>query len=783
MLSTDTLRKLLAIADVQRDPYAVTDASSSLLAANAEDGAAVLHYFRALTTLGLSAAAKRLTHPVLASQVPAIGSLTDAPSTSGQIPWTSRARRFQANLTALESRFPAAVSLIKTAAAELPNYELHASLDGNLHVRTVAEPLIHNGWLQGLSNHRAIESVWNFDRSQTPVPAPIAFDGAGYGWLMQRIADTTAFSFLTYSCALYLLEPDPLALAMLFHLHDFQPLLRSPRFRLFLGASPDQVLADFHSALQENPDWSPPQRYITDVLRPRAPLHLQAHCERIHAEREAQMKARKSAIDVYYARIPHAAWRERFSQALTGKSRLKVLGITTRYSSVLQHSMRELQTAITAAGHDFLLAIESDDQSLENPFQRLIDQHHPDLILQISRLRHENPRIPKAIPYLSWDQDNLPCMRTPEARASLDALTYVAGHAAFHGFVYLGWPRPNCIFCHLASATHRYTPRPLSSADLAKFGCDFSYVSNASGTPESLRHSLAARFAEHNSLDAFITLTDIILADPQGWTSSRAYTLVIEFEHDRHITFPAQARDEIVMNALTVADRAFRHAILSWVAEYVDSHSLKLRLFGQGWETHPRFSPYAAGSAQQGDELSAIYQASRINLQIIETGFLHSRALDGLAAGGFFLTHRTAYDGTPKGVSARLHLAHLARNGKLDSLRMLEQSTDEVTINAWCLVREQLHRDANGNISRPEEFLRGLIAFPDLPAASSLPHFADIAFSDRPSFAAMADRFLKDEPLRQEIAAALRQAVVEKFSFDTRWKQFLAGIAAGLAGS
>ena len=57
-----------------------------------------------------------------------------------------------------------------------------------------------------------------------------------------------------------------------------------------------------------------------------------------------------------------------------------------------------------------------------------------------------------------------------------------------------------------------------------------------------------------------------------------------------------------------------------------------------GWENHPTLSEFAAGPADNGRELLCIYRASKINLQLMPAGFIHQRALDGLASGGFFLT-------------------------------------------------------------------------------------------------------------------------------------------------
>jgi len=84
----------------------------------------------------------------------------------------------------------------------------------------------------------------------------------------------------------------------------------------------------------------------------------------------------------------------------------------------------------------------------------------------------------------------------------------------------------------------------------------------------------------------------------------------------------------------------FRHQTLRWAAE----SGANLHLYGNGWENHPQFSPYARGVADNQDQLPIIYQASAINLQVTPFGAVHQRLLDGLVAGGFFLLRSVTAD-------------------------------------------------------------------------------------------------------------------------------------------
>jgi Glycosyl transferases group 1 len=212
---------------------------------------------------------------------------------------------------------------------------------------------------------------------------------------------------------------------------------------------------------------------------------------------------------------------------------------------------------------------------------------------------------------------------------------------------------------------------------------------------------------------------------------------------------------------------------LEWVAEYCRKNNKTLRLYGSGWESNPRFAEYAAGFLAPGEEMRAVYQATDINLQIIETGFLHSRSLDGLAAGGFFLNRQVReFDPTEQ---SRLMMTRRAIETGCVTYGQLDASTDPLIAGAWAHARTLIR------LGKPDEYCRMLDIWPTVPSEEiQFPHLSEITFADQKEFNAMADRFLVNPDLRRSVAARLRQVVVDRYSYDTRWRQFLSGITAGL---
>jgi hypothetical protein len=772
-MNADAIRRLLAVSDVARDPYTVAEVAGGLLLAGEKDAAARAHYARALGELKLFTAGARL-----------LGSPANGGLNSGMLPWASRGRRFNANIRALAMKDPEGARLVQAAAAGLVDFELHQAGDGNFQILDLRKPLV-GGWLGGLLNHKAQQALWQFDATKTPVPPPIVFHGLGFGWLFQQVFATTLGTYVDYSCALHVIDGDPLAFAMLLHMHDLQEQITHIRTHWQIRASGHEALAAFEARVLGDKSLSVPQQVVRCALRSTAALPIEDVCNSLSTKRHNTRVEQIAGSAELYADKDASYWSGRFDDALAGRGpKLRVLGITSRYTTVLQHSMAEMKAAVEAefgATCEFHLAIEPNDSSLENPFVELIETLKPDLIFQLSRMRYENAAIPQNVPFVCWDQDNLPCMRTAEATASLSPLTYIAGHGAVHGFTSLNWPRENCIFVHAAAATQRYHNGPVSVDLLVKHACDVSYVSNAAAGPEVLAAQLRERWKAHPAwLAIFETLIQKIHADSDaGATFDYVGLKFLIRRTANQLSVPLEPMPwrEMTGDLNTYADRCYRHTTLHWVHRWCIANSKSLRLYGRGWENHPTFAACAAGIAQPGEEARAIYQATKLSLQLIEPGFIHSRALDGLAAGGFFLARFTQADGVGSAAIKTLYqLARYTVENGIDSDTALEEVTNP-------RVRELIEATREYYLSHEvkEPMWRSLQVWAAAPAAGILfPKLSAITFDDEKSFGTLASRYLADHAARNNLAAEMRQVIREQFSYMARWRTFLNAVQNGL---
>ena len=197
-----------------------------------------------------------------------------------------------------------------------------------------------------------------------------------------------------------------------------------------------------------------------------------------------------------------------------------------------------------------------------------------------------------------------------------------------------------------------------------------------------------------------------------------------------------------------------------------------MRIYGKGWENHPTLSEFAAGPADNGRELVCIYRASKINLQLMSAGFIHQRALDGLASGGFFLSRLTPHD-----LKGRLLQRIISRIDELgiDSGTALLTADDRELDRSLREFFGEHHARLAKNESHLLDDIRTAaeIRYPDEVFAD----FEQIGFDSAETFRKAADVFLADGHRRERITTAMRGAVVEHFSYQATMKRFLEAMA------
>ncbi|HEY3241809.1 MAG TPA: glycosyltransferase [Phycisphaerae bacterium] len=748
------------------------------------DGAQVLPVLRTYLQLGLNSAAREF----LSALPPA---LREAPEFSAaeavlarvrpsRVSWSACGGRFRRNLQALGLRTSQAEAISAAWQAAHTRFDLHRAADGNYQVleregEARAEPM-RMRWLLGLRPHRQDAETRPLAHDRTAnTPAPYLFEGLGFGWYFRRVYDVTRDTFLGYSCALYVIEPDLVALAIVLHLHDWSDVIVDPRVHWFCGPAAGE---QFEALLRRDIDLMLPKVAVRTRLRPvppetgAAPVIVRVNDFRVQRADESalRMQQQYAGRDVHY-------WARRFRAALEGSGPpLRILSFVSRHTTFLQYSMRDARRAFESLGCQHRVITERSDHHgiAASRYHDEVADFDPDLFFIIDHFRrgHES-RLPENLPILTWDQDGLPHALNREGMARVGPLDVVVGMTKQSACLRFGLPPHKYLTAAMPANPHEFSAAPMSADELAPHRCDVSYVSNQSQTPRAYHEHESRSISDAGGqrlLEQLYRLIEQSMSAGELTVGPRAVALIERAERQAGAYVQNAPMREWILTwyVWRVMDRFYRHQALEWVADWCDRRGRSFHLYGRGWDQHPRLGRYARGVAANGAELRAIYQASTINLQIFPAGFIHQRAMDGLAAGGFFLARRS-----PADFNGLLVKAICRRCDKVDitsTRAMLSSADDELraALEAFRRVSGDPLPD-DGQDKLAELRIQSELSC----AAECFPRFGEIVFDSADSFASIADRFIDQPALRTELAAGMRQVVLSQFTYETTMRKFL----------
>lgn len=777
------------------DSYRFLAMAVPALAQVPDDAELRLSIFRHYANLGLIGPALQVAGGLpsellaLPDIVGAIASLEKVPT--GRVAWSRLRDGFKTNLAVLVERFPQ-LGMIEAVWQETRRLlELYQCRDGSYQIgcRSPAGEVV---WLAPVMNGKADAERFELPRDEAVLlPGPLLFEGVGFGWHLDRAARTYRNVFLNYSPALYVVEPDLSALAAVLHLHDWRELLSDPRVYVFGGSGwAEQMRGAFGGEERlplpahviRVPRWGVPcVPAVADVI------------DEIGQSRVAELTALAGEVEPIYRPRDAAFWARRYREA-NESDPLRVMLVTSRYTTYLQYCIRDLARAFEAHGCRTRTVIEdADHQKLSAiTYQRLVREFQPDLLFMIDHFRHEyGGSLPANVPYVGWIQDVLPNLYSQQAGQSLGPLDfYIACDVA--PFVHrYGYPASQGLTWTTATDDRLYSAAPLSEEELAPYRCDFSYVSNQSRPPRAFYDDRRARLGHDvdtiRYADAvFDAVCERFERDPRTAAASPVF-LYEKIKQEQGLKPSSPQADEVLRQQVffPLVELIFRQQALTWIADYCDRTGRTLHIYGNGWDRHPRFAQYARGFAENGAVLRAIYQASDVNLQIIATGAIHQRLLDGLAAGGFFLLRYAPGDMMHHPIRHYLeaiekHAPEYDRDYDAAEVPELAAAIEE----RWLLQGE--HRRCERVRVRP-----GVLQADQAAAASGFrkvagavfPEYSQVVFADRAECEALADRYLGDPEARRAVADAMRSQVVGRFGYGALVRDLLKLMQAQLEGA
>jgi hypothetical protein len=409
------------------------------------------------------------------------------------------------------------------------------------------------------------------------------------------------------------------------------------------------------------------------------------------------------------------------------------------------------------------------------------------MIVVIDHLRSEFAgSIPANIPYVCWIQDHMDALYTSQAGASVTDLDVVIGQSPGLMSSTYGYPQSRFVASSNLTDPHTYSNELLPETELSSFRCDVSYIGHGSATPEELAREIALESPRSFSemLQRFVQLAKAHLKR-QGWLTfaqRMELSLAAERESSQPELSPTLRRRFVLPAVDRLFDRIIRHQTLEWAAAWAESKGRRFRIFGKGWERHPRFGKVASGEVSNGRQLRAAYQASNMSLQVTAYASLHQRLLDGLCCGATMVVRFNPFDFLRR--PYRVVNECIESQGIRSLSNLLEAANGDPTLAGALRELERLGyvrlasmhddaRQAEAELYREcfdseESSLTDAGLFDSLRtgrfiphrSASDLPGFDEIVFDSPDKLHALLSQLVDDEPRRRQIADPMRRSVL-----------------------
>ncbi|HEX4796126.1 MAG TPA: glycosyltransferase [Humisphaera sp.] len=696
-------------------------------------------------------------------------------SAGNWIPIALLGQRLTANLAAIGGRYP---ELAATLLALAPAREYFIQTSADQLLLGIPTPLGVQPLSQKLSPAGAREIVSRlYPNGNCAQPALIAGEDLGWLWnyLYQLPCDLQ--SAPGHRPPLFFLIGDLERLWVILHVQDWTALLADPRVRLFAGAD---AFDQFRQSLTQDLlcPWPRISVKVDAAIWP-ADVTLDQvinAAAQAMADRLSQLN-RQHVVD--FSDVTPQSIAARFANG----ELLNILGITSRYTTFLQHSMRDWLSAFNRLGHRTHLLIESADHEVPNGVNTsaVCAEFKPDLIVIIDHYRRETPGLPSQVPVVMWVQDALPNIFNRAAGAAHGSRDYALGFARLRMIQEFGYPASRYMPAIVGVNDERFAPRELSAAERKQFGCEVCFVSHAStpadgmidaeirrlGSPEAKRllSAIFDRFAAIYKAGQIVTepitirqIIDQALIETRTGIPSEQMPALFEFFSQR------------INNAL------FRHQSLHWLA----AMGVDLRLYGRGWEAHPAFARFAHGIADNASQLATIYQASAINLHISPHGAVHQRVMEGLAAGGFFLMRYCPGDVMERHFRTIWDWCKAEEISTDDALR--DRATPAI-VEQIEAIAQILQYDPFGPDDSFIQMLRSSEECGYLRSAAAVwdDDYDAITFGSAAQLRERVTHYLANPEDRRQRAASMRKPVLDRFTYVATSRRLIEFIAADMA--
>lgn len=593
----------------------------------------------------------------------------------------------------------------------------------------------------------------------------IGLSGAGDGHFIAQLAKKISPLPFKQTSAIHLFEPAADLLMQIMLIHDYTgPAgpIEQTRFQWHVGPQWQEL---YESALINGNQTLPEPATIAQLSTDGQ--ILKALFTRVQQKAQVRHDRVKARIDAYYESFT----AEQFKVLCSSNSprQPRVLLVTSRFTSVLQHETRRIADTFAKLGWQTQIAIEPDDHHrlLTGAMHQFIDAFKPDLFFTLDHLRHEQGSIvPANLPYCCWVQDLLPNITNTQAGQSIGNNDWVITFCTPLLTGRYQYPPARCIDAPIMMASEPSLPESWNND-----GPDLAYVSNLSqSTEQMIATTLKAALPGDQPLlrdcaNAIVNHYKLGRCLPSKTDIGSIITPIIQ-PRLANIHTPTRI-DVIVLNIIDVLWNPlniglYRQQSLGWLAQIASEKNLTLALFGQGWEQHPQFAPYAKGPIHPGEPLQQMVRSAKINLNLEPYPCTtHVRLLDGLTAGGFYLVRAHPANTLLPKLAAFINQHAPDAANDADALAM----TPERHLPA---LRDLLSRTSGVSYDHPADVVAQMRCYQHAQVMHEqdplIPALEDITFEDFKSCREKIMAMINDAPKRKALRDKQHKAIASRLT-------------------
>lgn len=777
------------------------NAASAALSDGVNDDELRLVLIRRLAEQGLARRAAEVAKGCSESlrsdpQFAAMSRTLEAARPNGSAPWTRFAGRFDKNTSALRLHCGWVDELVETWARERDRLELHQTRDGVFqvfHRREKQEGYWRPVFGDPVPKPSADELAKQF---KNQIHSPIALVGVGLGWHLPWLCAATKDTLLGATPVIYQIEHSLAAVGVALHLNDWRDVLNDPRVRLCCGSDAYEQF----ERMVEDDDANLPPRMVVRAPAWTAPAGtpIGERVDELARRFESRRASLRESVSANHRGRGREWWRRRYENALNGDEKpLRVLGITCRFSTVLQYSMRDMLQAFRENGCETRLLIEPNDYSRTTPITMLsaIGEFEPDLLMIIDHTRAgQRTGLVENTPFLAWVQDRMPNLFRREAGAAMGPLDFCMGFSRGELVSRFGYPGERFMACEMATdqaalfapgANPEEVIRSRSDEDDPEFACDVAYATTHSQTPEAIHESFRKNSAPNvvKFLDAAYDEL-VALASRSELNGGLALASFVErIEAATGVELSEDDRTTLAEDYVRpLTDKLLRHQMVEWASDWAEQTGRRFHLYGNGWDAHPKYRKYSRGFVKHGPDLGRAFRAAKINLHTGCNNALHQRILDGLSAGGFFLIRRHADDvGYPlwEAIDRVMRERNLTPGVEL-CWKDMPPPWDQRY--ASILRMRGLYPHMRMPITQAflDRFEKVRDAEVSPTAGRIWPELDEVMFDTKDEFVERLEHFLANDEQRFDVAASMRRRMSDVYGYEALVKRLLAWMVSAL---